>query len=274
MQSTNFRYVALVLGLLLLVTGCLKTHAAFADRPVETYLLTSRWGLFAIAEFEFFLGGWLITGLYPRFAQRCASMTFLCFLGVSLLTAYSGERSCSCFGELNVSPWIAASIDSAALLALVLCGPRKDTSTNTFSPLQQAFLIVFALTLLALPFALAVSGGLNSPLLIPSKHVVDLGVLSAGEWQGASLYLTNEGKKPVEIETITSSCQCLSLECTPRVVPPSGTAQVIVTLNLGKDPNFVGNLRIHVQGRTRSGALVFSMQVIAKAQDPRFLTKE
>jgi hypothetical protein len=270
MPRINFRSIALLLGLLLLLTGGLKTHAAFADKPVETYLHVGRWGLLVIAEFEFFLGGWLLTGVYPRLARRCALMTFFCFLAVSLLTAFNGERSCSCFGQLKVSPWIAAFIDSAALIALLLCRSPVDTSTNrSFS--RRALLIVFALVLPALPAAFAVSGNAHSPLLIPSTDVVDLGVLHAGEWRNASLYLTNQGDLPVDIETTQSSCPCLSLECVPRVVPPLGTAEMIVTLDLGKEPSFIGKLRIRAQGKTRSGALAFSVQLTAKVQEPGFL---
>lgn len=270
-SARRFRYVALVLGLLLLSTGGLKTHTAFSDQPIESYLLTSRWELLVIAEFEFFLGGWLITGTYSRLARRCALMTFLCFLGVSLLTALSGERSCTCFGALQASPWIAATIDFNALIALFLCEPGANISTNAFSPLWHGFLVVYPAALLALPIALAVSGDPSSPLLLPSKQIVDLDVLSPGEWRSSSLSLTNAGAMPVEIETITSSCPCLCLECTPRVVPPSGTAQLNVTLDLGKEPSFVGNLRIHVQGKTRSGTLAFSLQVIARVREPRSL---
>jgi hypothetical protein len=271
MQRISFRYIALLLGLLLLATGGLKTHAAFAGKPVETYLQISPWELIAIAEFELFLGGWLITGVYPRLARGGALMAFLCFLGVSLWTAFNGERSCSCFGALNVSPWIAASIDSAALIALFLGRPRMDTSIDTFSPPRRALLIVFALVLLALPVSFAVSADAHSPFLIPSNNVVDLGVLHAGEWRNASLGLTNQGDHPIDIETIESSCHCLSLECVPRVVPPSGTAEMIVTLDLGKEPSFVGNLRIRAQGRTRFGALAFSVQLTAKVEESGFL---
>lgn len=272
MRTSGYCHLALVLGFLVLLTGSLKTHTAFAGKPVETYLRVGPWELLAIAEFEFFLGGWLITGVYPRLARRCALMTFLCFLAVSFLTAFNGERSCSCFGELKVSPWIAAFIDSAALIALLLCRPPVDASTNRPS-WRRALLIVFALVLPALPVAFAVSGDAHSPLLVPSTDVVDLGVLHAGEWRNASFYLTNQGDLPVDIETIQSSCPCLSLECVPRVVPPSGTAEMIVALDLGKESSFVGKLRIRAQGKTRSGGLAFSVQLTAKVQEPGFLPR-
>lgn len=200
-------------------------------------------------------------------------MTFLCFLAVSLLTAFNGERSCSCFGVLKASPWIAAFIDSTALIALSLCRAGTDASIAPFFQLWRSILALFALTLLALPLALALSGDSRSPLLIPSKPAIDLGDLSAGEWRDASISLTNEGDKPVEIETISSGCRCLSLQCLPQVVPPSGTAQMIAVLDLGKEPSFVGKLRIRAQGRTRSGALAFSVQVTAKVQENRFLSQ-
>lgn len=271
MKKISFRYVAFVLGCLLLVTGGLKAQATFSDKPVESYLFGSRWELLAIAEFEFILGTWLITGVYPRLARQCALLTFLGFLGVSLMTAFNGERSCSCFGELKVSPWIAAFIDSAALIALLLCQPGVNNSTNTFSPLLRAFLVVYPMALLGLPIALAVSSDTNSLLLLPSKHVVDLGEVPAGEWRTASLDLSNKGDKPVVIEKFESSCRCLSLECVPRVVPASGTAQLNVTLDLGKEPSFVGNLRIRAEGKTRAGALALSIQVKAKVQESSIL---
>lgn len=271
MPTSGYCYLASALGLLLLSTGALKTHAAFTEVALDTGLLSSRWELLAIAEFEFFLGGWLITGAYSRLARRCASITFLCFLAVSLLTALGGERSCSCFGALQASPWIAATIDFIALIALFLCELSANPSTNAFPLLWNAFLVVYPVPLLTLPIALAVSGDPSSPLLLPSEHVVDLGVLSSGEWRNSSLTLTNKGAMPVEIEAITSSCPCLSLQCAPRVVPPSGTAQLSLILDLSKEPNFSGNLRIHVQGKTRSEALAFSVQVTAKVQESQFL---
>lgn len=271
MRTSGYCRLASVLGLLLLTTAALKTHAAFTETAFNAGLLSSRWVVPAIAEFEFFLGGWLVAGVYPRLARRCALMTFFCFLGISLFGALNGERSCSCFGELEVSPWIAVSIDSAALIALLLCRPQVDASTNTFSPSRQALLVVFAPVLLGLPLALVVSGDARAPLLSPSKDVVDLGVLSAGERRNTSLLLSNKGDTPVEIVKIESSCPCLCLECVPRDVPPSGTARMTATLDLGKEHGFVGKLRIRAQGRTRSGALAFSVQLTVKVQEPRSL---
>ena len=270
MRTSGYCYLASILGLLLLSTAALKTQAAFTEVTFDTGLLSSRWGILAIAEFEFFLGGWLIAGFYSRLARRCALMTFLCFLAVSLVTAFNGERSCICFGKLEVSPWFAAFIDIAAWSVLLLCRPGANTSTVPSSPLWRSLIVPLTLTLLALPIALAMSGDARSPLLISSKPVVDLGMLSASEWRDASLCLTNESDMPIEIETIESSCHCLSIRCIPQLVPPSGTAEMIVTLDLGKEPSFVGNLRVRAWGRTRSGALAFSLQVIAKVRQRRF----
>lgn len=270
MRTSGFRYLALIFGLLLLVTGGLKTHAAFSDKPIDSYLVTNRWELLAIAEFELFLGGWLMSGVYPRLARPLAALTFLCFLAVSLMTAFRGERSCACFGELHVSPWIAAFIDFTASIALLLCRPGANASTVPTSSLRRSLLGTFTLALLAPPIALALNDSARSPLLISSQRVMDLGVLTSGEWRDASLYLTNKGDAPVEVGAIASSCRCLSVKCIPQVVPPGGTAQMIVVLDLGKEPDFVGKLRIHVQGRTRSGTLAFSVQVRAQVQEPRF----
>jgi hypothetical protein len=267
-KCSAYRYIAFILGLLLLVTAGLKTQAAFADSPLETGFLTNRWGVLAIAEFELFLGAWLLTNFLPWLARGCALASFLCFLGFSIASILAGERSCSCFGNLMVSPWFALMVDVASLSALLAFQPPADTASVTLSSRQRIFMIFIAGLLLAIPNALALTEDARRPLLVSSEQLVDLGVLSRGECRGSTLWLTNEGTTPVEIETVESTCHCLKLEGARRTVSPSETIRTTVVLDLANEPSFTGNLRIKVQGWTRSGALAFSIQVKAKVRNP------
>ena len=110
-------------------------------------------------------------------------------------------------------------------------------------------------------------------MLIASEPVVDLGILSAGELRSTSFQLTNKQRVAVEIAKISSSCRFLTVESSLRVVPPSESVQANLTLDLGKEPTFVGNLRIHVEGKTGSGELAFSLQVKAKVEESGFLSQ-
>lgn len=268
MKSFGFRSVALVIGLLLLFTASLKTDAAFADMLVERSFFTSRKGLLIIAEFELFLGAWLISGLRPAVARRCALVTFTCFLGFSLASSLAGERSCSCFGNLAVSPWFASTIDLVAVGILLMCKPQTNTSFVVTTPMRKSFLILIFIVPLAVPPILASCIDTHSALLVPSEQSLDLGIVSMGGRRSATLCLTNKEVNAVEVKTVLSSCPCLKLRCPSQVVRPSETIRTLITLDLEEEPAFVGNLRITLQGRTQTGALAFSVQVRAKVQKP------
>jgi hypothetical protein len=254
-RTSGYRYIAVALGLLLLVTGGLKTHAAFADDLLETSFLTNRWAVLALAEFELFLGAWLLMGYRPSAARRCALASFTCFLGFSLASALAGEQSCSCFGNLAVSPWFALTTDVAAVSALLSCRPQGDACFTDLNVAKRIFLILIIGLLSALPPALAISYDTHRPLLDASEPVVDLGVLSMGGRRSATLRLTNRGTDPVEIEAVESGCHCLTLQGAPQVVSPSQTIRMLLRLDLGKEPAFTGNLRVHVAGTDAIGRL-------------------
>ncbi len=122
---TGYDVVRIALGLLLLTAAALKGHQLATEPIVETSLLTSRWVLIGVVEFELFFGLWLLAGLYPRWTWRAALLCFGGFACISLHKAVSGEASCGCFGRASVSPWYALILDLAAVGAMFSWRPPE-----------------------------------------------------------------------------------------------------------------------------------------------------
>jgi hypothetical protein len=76
----------------------------------------------------------------------------------------------------------------------------------------------------------------------------------------------------VTIAQIDSTCPCLSFSIDPPTVPPGGENHVVASLDLGREPDYIGRLAIDVHGRTDDNHVAFRMtikvQVVAPAQAP------
>jgi hypothetical protein len=117
-EVSGYDCTRLALGLLLLTAAALKGHQLAAAPVPETGLLTSRWFLIGVVEFELFFGLWLLSGLYPKWTWRAALACFSGFACVTLYKALSGESTCGCFGRVPVNPWYTFVLDCAAVAAL------------------------------------------------------------------------------------------------------------------------------------------------------------
>jgi len=71
-EVSGYNCTRLALGLLLLIAAALKGHQLATEPVPETGLLTSRWFLIGVVEFELFFGLWLLSGLYPKWTWRAA----------------------------------------------------------------------------------------------------------------------------------------------------------------------------------------------------------
>lgn len=127
-RITRYGVVRVILGLILLTAAGLKGFQVATEPVAETGLLTSRWFLIGLVEFELFLGLWLLAGLYPRGTWRAALLCFSAFASVSLYKTLSGEVSCGCFGKVPVNPWYALLLDLTAIAALVCWRPAPGPS--------------------------------------------------------------------------------------------------------------------------------------------------
>src|SRR5262245_25035249 len=118
-----YSLVSRLLAALLLVAGGLKVHDLFAAGPGG-----ARWLNAGVAAFELLFGLWLFFGLFPRWSRILALGCFVGFLDVALSQTLEGQRSCGCFGKVPVWPWVAAGIDLAAAILLVIAQPGTDVT--------------------------------------------------------------------------------------------------------------------------------------------------
>jgi hypothetical protein len=130
--------VRTTLGLIILTAAALKGHQLATEPVAEAGLLTSRWFLMAVVEFELFFGLWLICGLYPRETRQAALLCFSALACVSLYKGLSGEASCGCFGRVPVNPWHTFILDVAAVAALFFCRPARERSMSPLPPAGEA----------------------------------------------------------------------------------------------------------------------------------------
>lgn len=110
-----FEVVRFVFAGLLLTAAGLKAYQLATEPTAETSLLTSRWFLLLVVEYELALGLWLIAGLGLMTTRWIAIVSFGAFAGVALVRGLSGADSCGCFGTVAVSPWLALAVDLTAV---------------------------------------------------------------------------------------------------------------------------------------------------------------
>ncbi len=86
-RGSGYDVVRIGLGLLLLTAAALKGHQLATEPVAETGLLTSRWFLIAVVEFELFFGLWLMADPLPSLKWRAAAGAFSFFSWVTLCHA-------------------------------------------------------------------------------------------------------------------------------------------------------------------------------------------
>jgi hypothetical protein len=110
-----------MLGMVLLAALALKGHEIATEELPEYSLLTSRWFLVLVVEWEIFFALWLLGGFYqsyPRLTCWVALLYFFTLFVVAMDSVLKGRPTCPCFGKSIFPPWIAAAFDLVALLLL------------------------------------------------------------------------------------------------------------------------------------------------------------
>jgi len=102
---------------------------------------------------------------------------------------------------------------------------------------------------------------LTPSLLTPSAQTIDLGIVRQAGREQETFALTNPGTEPVEITKFETSCDCLEIVLPRRKIGPSEKALAVATLDLGKEPQFLGNLAIEVKGLASNGKTAFAIVV-------------
>jgi len=74
-RLAGYDVVRIVVGFVLLTAAALKGYQLAAGPVAETGLLTSRWFLIGVVEFELFFGLWLLAGPPPSAKPETSSPT-------------------------------------------------------------------------------------------------------------------------------------------------------------------------------------------------------
>ncbi len=123
-RREGYAVVCVLLGAILLVAATLKAYQLATEPTAETGLMTSRWFLIGVVEFELLLGLCLVCGVFRDAVWFVTLGCFSVFGCVALYKALSGEVSCGCFGSVQVHPWYTFSLDSVAVVTLLRWRPE------------------------------------------------------------------------------------------------------------------------------------------------------
>lgn len=238
--------LSIVLGVFLLATAGLKIHGLYTDPYAqESILLTPRL-LVAVIEVEILLGLWLLSGLAMRGAWLAALAFFAAGASANVYLAVEGQRSCGCFGRVEVNPWFTLGLDLTATLALLLCRPPPLSVLP--SPQAKAYLFK---TALAAGAAVVLIGGacllwnddldaalsqLRGEAITVEPDPTDVGEGAAGEKRTFSVQLSNRSAKTVRILGGTTSCSCIATNDLPITIAPGATETISVEVRFRGSP--------------------------------------
>jgi len=120
-SSFNFRFLRIVLGILLLCASLLKSYELFSSSAINEAL--TRDLLLALITAELVIGGWFISGYKQRLVWAVALLIFSGFACYSAISIFLGHKTCGCFGRLAVNPHLTFLIDLFVVWVLLLCRP-------------------------------------------------------------------------------------------------------------------------------------------------------
>ena len=129
-RVAGYDVLRIVLGSLLLLAAGLKCYQLGSGPVAESGLLTSRWFLILVVEFELIFALFLLVGACRHLVWTGAVACFAVFACLSCYKAVSGDASCGCFGAARVSPWSTFCLDIVALLALLRLRPVRRQVTG------------------------------------------------------------------------------------------------------------------------------------------------
>lgn len=249
--------VSRLLGVLLIAAAASKGYGSVVSVPSGDDLWDNRWFVTGLISFEAALGWWLVLGVFPCATRRVAQVCFAIFCCVSLAGAVAGKKSCGCFGTAaEVSPLIMAAFDAAACLALALSRPSERQERPHQVWLALAGSILSSVAALALTVAFHESPTLE---VVPGK--VSWGALAGSDSCRETVVLRNKGVRAVELVRVETTCPCLSARLVGSAIPPAGEAALCLQLDISREPDTAGALRVLVRGWARDGGVAFVLPV-------------
>jgi hypothetical protein len=126
----------------------------------------ARWFNIFVVEFELFFGVWLILGMLPKLTWFATVGCFSVFTLVSFYEAILGEKSCGCFGNVTVNPWVTTVFDLLVIALLVYVRPSGMKNTETL----KCFLDRYSSRLMFCAGIFLLSGGATYNWIVQTNH--------------------------------------------------------------------------------------------------------
>ncbi|HEY1601863.1 MAG TPA: MauE/DoxX family redox-associated membrane protein [Pirellulales bacterium] len=188
---TSYDTLRVVAGVLFLTAATFKAYQLATGPLNETDILTTRWFLIVVVEWEIAMGLALVVGLYQEPVRQIAIITFSIFIAVALYRGVTGDDSCGCFGSMPVNPWLVLAMDVVATAFFWKLRPRRNVAqepplAESRSGTWRVALFCSAFVASGIPTALAMNNGGPSALLADGERlgVSSLVVLDPNQWIG------------------------------------------------------------------------------------------
>ncbi len=238
------RIILTLVGLALLAAGGLKAIALSSpvSHPAPPQIADS-WIQLAIIQYEILLGLWLLSGVSRLGAWGVAVLTFGFFSAVNLWSGLIGQSSCGCFGVVQVNPWLAFGVDSAAFLLLVLAGRPNgvfqaaewDRSLASMAGFAGSVVFVLAAWSSMIHFTVGTTDAalaiLQGRTVFASRSVVSLGAVRANRAAYAKVEIFNRSEQAVQLVGGTSDCSLNFVVDLPLDIPAGESRTILLRVN-------------------------------------------
>jgi len=195
-----------LLATLLLAAAILKARQLLTEPVANNSFWTYRSILILQVEIELTLAIWFFSGLLKKTAWIAAILLFSLFSAITTYKALTGAKSCGCFGQIHVNPWITLfAIDLPALAALAAWRPSFSFRRIPTS-IKSLFIELLTpkpslLNLAAVASFALLAAAITTPLLAlnkPPATTTSYELLEPETWLGQKLPIIREisiGKK-------------------------------------------------------------------------------
>lgn len=233
-RPAAYEAVSIIIALVLLVAAGLKAAQVLSP----TYLGT-RWdttqAIAAIVS-EWFVGGWLLSGLAQHRARWAAIGLLLILFAVSIRRLAAGEPDCGCFGQVRTNPSWTASFDAIAIVLVSSIGRGGTTGAtvrhrpraHALRPVAAASVIAGSVLAVGASVPWATKSGLHC-----AQPIWDFGDISMD--QAAPLLhdfvVEYRGRQPARIVRVLASCGCTSATASKISLSDRDVLQVRAVVN-------------------------------------------
>lgn len=227
--------MAFACGCILLVSVALKVQglATGTGQPLAVF---APWVQLSGMQAEALVGLWLLVGVARHGAWLAGLVLFTILAAVSVYLIAAGQKSCGCFGQVEVSPWASLALDLACVAALLLARPlggivRASACQACFVAATVGLIAVLSSTDVASRQLARLRG---AAILLPSGDA-DVGGAPSGETRTITVAVENVTDEPIRLIGGTTSCVCASTVGLPQTVPARSRVDVTLVVRFTGD---------------------------------------